>query len=223
VARRGSGQRRTSYEARTIRSRFSNTCYACNGPIQLGDLIIWSPSRRGQARHSNCHAAATLEPSIQRPTARHQTETRRATFREEPTDIQQQSGFVVRAITAKRVQLSPLNLRCPYCKDSFQSIVGLVKCDQCSTHYHPDCFKLNGKCSVFGCSSKKRPSFASSGYNPNEVIIENTGSLTTLFQNTPNTSMFSNFVSEYEAFVPVFRMLIAIAICVFLFWLLFMV
>lgn len=45
-----------------------------------------------------------------------------------------------------------LALYCPYCKNELQDSVGLIRCTQCHTLHHANCWKENGKCSVFGCS-----------------------------------------------------------------------
>lgn len=41
---------------------------------------------------------------------------------------------------------------CPYCKVSIGGTAQQQTCPRCSTQHHADCWKIHGKCSVFGCA-----------------------------------------------------------------------
>jgi len=46
--------------------------------------------------------------------------------------------------------------RCAYCKEQLRENAVVTYCSVCGTPHHRDCFELNGKCSVFGCTSTRR-------------------------------------------------------------------
>ena len=45
--------------------------------------------------------------------------------------------------------------KCAYCKESIEAEELVTHCSLCGTPHHNDCFEINGKCSVFGCDSRR--------------------------------------------------------------------
>src|SRR5262249_55154612 len=50
-----------------------------------------------------------------------------------------------------------LKLFCPFCKEELADAMELVKCSECKTLHHRDCWKEADKCSVYGCSGVPLP------------------------------------------------------------------
>ena len=50
-----------------------------------------------------------------------------------------------------------LKLFCPYCKEELTESTDLVKCSECKTLHHRDCWKEADKCSVYGCTGVPLP------------------------------------------------------------------
>ncbi|HSE40303.1 MAG TPA: RING finger protein [Acidobacteriota bacterium] len=46
--------------------------------------------------------------------------------------------------------------KCAYCKEEMLAGFEVTHCLECGTPHHSECFDLNGKCAVFGCSSYER-------------------------------------------------------------------
>jgi hypothetical protein len=51
--------------------------------------------------------------------------------------------------------LEAVDVLCPYCREEFSQREATVSCRDCKTRHHKDCWEEVGKCSVFGCNSKK--------------------------------------------------------------------
>ena len=47
-------------------------------------------------------------------------------------------------------------LRCPYCLDDLTSEDQTVRCSDCRTPHHDDCFRENAGCVAFGCSGREQ-------------------------------------------------------------------
>jgi hypothetical protein len=45
--------------------------------------------------------------------------------------------------------------RCGYCKAVIEEGQSVSFCSLCNTPHHTECFRLNGRCTVFGCSSSR--------------------------------------------------------------------
>lgn len=46
-------------------------------------------------------------------------------------------------------------IRCAVCAS--EAIGSVVACEECAAVYHPDCWRYNGGCAVYGCSGAPRP------------------------------------------------------------------
>src|SRR5262245_5930943 len=49
---------------------------------------------------------------------------------------------------------TPRNTVCPYCKEPTLPNGVAIKCSDCKTLFHSDCWRQYGKCSIYGCSGK---------------------------------------------------------------------
>ena len=43
------------------------------------------------------------------------------------------------------------NQNCPYCLSPIEEIEEFIRCPQCGVRHHSECWRANGKCSVYGC------------------------------------------------------------------------
>lgn len=54
----------------------------------------------------------------------------------------------------QKIRKKLFGLKCPYCRNAFQTDDDCVQCSVCSTNYHFECSNENTKCTVFGCGGK---------------------------------------------------------------------